>query len=112
MKHPLRLLLAPLLLAAAAHAAPPVISGQLAFKLKPGQRPEAVAEALRGLGATGLPQQKFPQAQAPGPERPGSVELRGIYQVTVPAALPLVQARAALLATGAVAYVEDRKSVV
>ncbi len=113
MTQPLRLLLALLLIAAVAHAAPPTLPGQLAFKLKPGQAPEAVAAALRQLGAT-APYQKFPQALPPSAERPGSVDLRGIYQATVPAGLGLAQARAALLATGAVQYVEPlyvRKSL-
>ncbi len=105
MKKLFSLLLLIALLPAALQAAPPTIAGQLAFKLKPGQRPEAVAEALRQLGATGL-RQKFPQALPPDAERPGSVDLRPIYQVTVPVGLALAPARAALLGTGAVAYVE------
>ncbi|RZK62841.1 MAG: T9SS type A sorting domain-containing protein, partial [Hymenobacter sp.] len=42
----------------------------------------------------------------PSPERPGSVDLRLVYEVKVPASLPLAKARVQLLATGAVAYVE------
>ncbi|GAA4357213.1 hypothetical protein GCM10023185_21770 [Hymenobacter saemangeumensis] len=80
-------------------------AGKLAFRLKPGRNPAAVEQALRTLGATGL-FQKFPRAQAPSPERPGSVDLRGIYQCDVPPALELDRARAVLLRTGAVEYVE------
>ena len=105
MKKFFYLLLFTALLPVVLRAAPPTIAGQLAFKLKPGQRPEAVAEALRGLGATDL-RQKFPQALPPSAEQPGSVDLRPIYQVAVPLGLALVKARAALLGTGAVAYVE------
>jgi len=57
------------------------------------------------LGATGL-NQKFPQAAAPNPELPGSVDLRRIYQLDVPAQATLGKVRAVLLGTGAVEYVE------
>ena len=90
---------------ALAAPAPPSIPGQLVFKLRPGQQPAALEAALRTLEA-GSPRQKFPHAQAPSAERPGSVDLRGIYQLTMPAALTLDRARAVLLATGAVEYVE------
>ena len=90
---------------AQAAADPPTIPGRLALKLRPGQPLTAVEAALNKLGA-GTPQQKFPHAQAPSAERPGSVELRGIYQFTVPTDLLLGRARAVLLATGAVEYVE------
>ncbi|WP_198172454.1 S8 family peptidase [Hymenobacter ginkgonis] len=61
--------------------------------------------ALRALAATGLTQ-KFPFTQVPSPEQPGSVDLRLIYHCTVPTPLNLAKARALLLATGAVEYVE------
>jgi serine protease len=88
-----------------ASAAPPTIPGRLVLKLRAGKAPADVQPVLARLGA-GHWQQKFPHAQAPSPERPGSVELRGIYQVEVPTGLTLDKARAALLATGAVEYVE------
>jgi serine protease len=86
-------------------AGPPTIPGRLVLKLKPTATPAAVAAALRTLGATGL-SQKFPQATAPNPELPGSVDLRRIYQLEVPALATLTKARAVLLGTGAVEYVE------
>lgn len=86
-------------------AAPPTVPGRLVLKLQPQQSLQAVTAALRSLGATDL-RRKFPHALPPNPERPGSVELRGIYQFQVPATLSLDQARAVLLATGAVEYVE------
>ncbi|MBD2722294.1 S8 family peptidase [Hymenobacter armeniacus] len=88
-----------------AQTAPPTIPGRLVLKLRPGHAPAQLEAALSRLGAAGL-QQKFPHAQAPSAERPGSVDLRGIYQFQVPAGLALGKARAALLATGAVEYVE------
>jgi len=81
------------------------------LKLKPGAVPgatlTALAPVLAELGATGVVQ-KFPQALAPTIEQPGSVDLRLVYELTVPASLPLGKARARLLATGAVEYVEPR----
>ncbi|RZK45770.1 MAG: hypothetical protein EOO59_20460, partial [Hymenobacter sp.] len=56
-----------------AMAGPPTMPGRLVLKLKPAATPAAVAAALRTLGATGL-RQKFPQAAAPNPELPGSVD--------------------------------------
>ena len=91
--------------AAAAPPAPPTIPGRLVLKLRSGQQPAALEAALGTLEATGL-QQKFPHSLAPNPELPGSVDLRGIYQVQLPATLELGRARAVLLATGAVEYVE------
>ena len=89
--------------------APPTIPGRLVLKLRPaatvGGGLAAVQPALRTLGATGLVQ-KFPFTQAPSPERPGSVDLRLIYQLEVPAPANLAKARTLLLATGAVEYVE------
>jgi len=79
--------------------------GKLAFRLKTGRTPAAVEAALRNLSATHL-HQKFPRTLAPKPERPGSVDLRGIYQCDVPTDLELDRARAVLLRTGAVEYVE------
>lgn len=103
MKHILSLLA--LLFAFAAHATPPTLPGRLVFKLKPGQRPAALEATLRELAAKNL-EQKFPRAIAPSPERPGGVELRNIYQIDVPLMVTLAQARAALLASGLVEYVE------
>jgi serine protease len=88
-----------------AWAGPPTIPGRLVLKLKPTATPAAVAAALRALGATGL-SAKFPQAAVPNLELPGSVDLRRIFQVEVPAAATLTKARALLLSTGAVEYVE------
>ena len=85
--------------------APPTLADQLAFKLRPGYTPAALESALLSLGTSGL-RQKFPHTQAPNAEVPGSVDLRGIYQVRVSPDLPLARARAVLLATGAVVYVE------
>ncbi|OON67218.1 hypothetical protein B0919_19010 [Hymenobacter sp. CRA2] len=79
--------------------------GLAVLKLQPGASLAAVEATLRQLGAAGVAQ-KYPKAQAPSPERPGSVELRTIYQFSYPTALPLAKVRQALLATGAVAYVE------
>ncbi|MDQ2770777.1 MAG: S8 family peptidase, partial [Bacteroidota bacterium] len=107
MKNPLRLVLLLLVLALAAplraQPAPPTIPGRLVLKLRPGQPVAALEAALRTLGA-GLLAQKFPRALPPSAERPGSVDLRGIYQFQTSA--ELARARAVLLATGAVAYVE------
>ncbi|GAB3572567.1 hypothetical protein GCM10027345_03940 [Hymenobacter daeguensis] len=73
------------------------------MKLRPGHTPAALEAALNALSATAI-QQKFPHALAPSPERPGSVDLRGIYQCQTATAFD--KARAQLLATGAVEYVE------
>ncbi|MDB5234501.1 MAG: hypothetical protein JWR44_1494 [Hymenobacter sp.] len=109
MQNTLRLLLFLLIAALAApgraKAAPPTVPGRLVLKLRPGQQPAAVEAALRTLEAGGLRQQ-FPHALAPGPEKPGSVDLRGIYRFQVGPTLTLARARAVLLATGAVEYVE------
>ncbi|MBF9224054.1 S8 family peptidase [Hymenobacter ruricola] len=88
-----------------AAATPPTIAGRLVLKMRAGQMPAQLTAVLDRLGAGAL-QQKFPHTQAPSPERPGSVDLRGIYQFAAPAGLPVAKARAALLATGAVEYVE------
>ena len=109
MKNNLRLLFFFLLIRlfapVCAVAAPPTVPGRLALKLWPGQQPAALEAALRTLAASGL-QQKFPHTLPPNPETPGSVDLRDIYQVQVPTGLTLARARAVLLATGAVEYVE------
>ncbi|RZK53096.1 MAG: serine protease, partial [Hymenobacter sp.] len=86
-------------------AGPPTIPGRLVLKLRPTASPSQVQAALHALGATGL-SQKFPQATPPSAEQPGSVDLRLIYQVEVPAAASLAKARTLLLGTGAVEYVE------
>lgn len=86
-------------------AAPPTILGRLVLKLKPGATPTAVLPALATLGMTSL-NQKFPQATPPNAELPGSVDLRLVYQIEVPATVTLTKARTVLLGTGAVEYVE------
>ena len=88
-----------------AWAAPPTVPGRLALKLKPGRQPAAIEQALQKLGASAL-RQKFPRAQAPNREKLGSVDLRTVYQFSIPNTLELSRARAILLATGAVEYVE------
>ncbi len=94
---------------------PPTIPGQLLLRLKPGFEPAggvgnppvipALAGALKALNATNL-RQKFPHSRAPNPARPGGINLRLLYQIKVPPTLPLAKARAVLLSTGAVEYVE------
>ncbi len=86
-------------------AGPPTIPGRLVLKLLPTASPKDVQAALQTLGAGGL-SQKFPRAAPPSVERPGSVDLRLIYQIEVPAATSLDKARTLLLRTGAVEYVE------
>lgn len=97
------------LLPAWGQLAPATIPGQLIIKLKPGLAPgsnlSTVQPALQTLAATEF-SQKFPFTQAPNPEQPGSVDLRLLYQCTVPTPTNLAKARALLLATGAVEYVE------
>ena len=88
-----------------AAATPPTIPGRLVLKLRPGHSPAALEAALRTLDAADL-KQKFPNTLAPDPEKPGSVDLRDIYQFQLPASLELGRVRAVLLATGAVEYVE------
>ena len=109
MENTLRVLFALLFIGfggqASAQIAPPTIAGQLVLKLRPGQQPAALETTLHALGASSL-RQKFPHTLAPNPEKEGSVDLRGIYQFQVPGALLLSKARTALLATGAVEYVE------
>ncbi|MBH8567464.1 S8 family peptidase [Microvirga sp. STS02] len=109
MKNTLRALLFLLIIglgqSAMALPAPPTIPGRVVLKLRPGQTPAVLEAALNALSAHGL-QPKFPHTQAPSAERPGSVDLRGIYQVELPATVPLDRARTVLLGTGAVEYVE------
>ena len=88
---------------AAASTAPPTVPGRLVVKLRPNQSLAALDAALLALGASGV-EQKFPRTLAPYPGKPGSVDLRGIYQIQTPASLD--RARALLLGTGAVEYVE------
>lgn len=90
---------------AAVWAAPPTVPGQLVLKLRPGAAPAAVAAALGQLSATGW-HQKFPHALPQDLEKPGAVDLLAVYQLAVPPALALARARAVLLGTGAVEYVE------
>ena len=98
-----------LLPAAWAQSGPPTQPGRLLVKLKsgttPGENLAVIAPALRALGA-GTLTQKFPHTLPPSPEQPGSVDLRLVYEVVVPPAVSLAQARAQLLATGRVEYVE------
>lgn len=102
----------------AARPTPPTIPGQLVLRLKVGLGPAggvgngasapipaALTRALHTLNATDL-RPKFPYSPAPYPARPGGVDLGQLYQITVPAGLPLAKARALLLGTGAVEYVE------
>jgi len=91
-------------------AAPPTIPGRLVLKLRASAGPPAadlpaLQGALRALHATGVTQ-KFPASQAPNSEQEGSVDLRRVFEVQVPATLPLAKARTLLLATGVVEYVE------
>ncbi|HEX8659946.1 MAG TPA: S8/S53 family peptidase [Hymenobacter sp.] len=88
-----------------AEAAPPTVPGQLAVKLRPGYSPAALDAALLTINARGL-HQKFPQALPPSGKKPGSVELRSIYQFTLAPTVSLERARAVLMATEAVEYVE------
>ncbi|MBF9239925.1 S8 family peptidase [Hymenobacter sp. BT683] len=90
---------------AAAAAGPPTVPGRFALKLKPGQQPAALEMALRTLAAREV-RQKFPRTLPPNIEKPGSVDLRGIYQFQVPTTVSLERIRTVLLATGAVEYVE------
>ena len=98
-----------LLSVAWAQPGPPTQPGRLLVKLKPGTTPgenlAVIAPVLRVLGA-GTLTQKFPHTLPPSPEQPGSVDLRLVYEVVVPPAVSLAQARAQLLATGRVEYVE------
>lgn len=100
--------------AASAAEAPATQPGTLVFKL----RPEYLAQAspdrvalpaleatLRRLGATRL-RQKFPHTLPPSTEKPGSVDLRLVYQVWFDKSAPLDKARFALLRTGLLAYAE------
>ncbi|GAA4496516.1 hypothetical protein GCM10023172_09990 [Hymenobacter ginsengisoli] len=98
------------LLALPGLAAPPTIPGRLVLKLREAAGPPAASlvvlrPALTALHATGLVQ-KFPASQLPSIEQPGSVDLRQVYELAVPAGLSLAKARAWLLATGVVEYVE------
>ncbi|UYZ64787.1 S8 family peptidase [Hymenobacter weizhouensis] len=96
--------------AAQAPAAPPTVPGRLVFKLRPpyiepAQVPGLPA-ALQRLGA-GQPQPKFPRSQPPGPDQPGAVNLRLVYQVELPAGASVAAAcrRLGLLTEG-VEYAE------
>ncbi|WP_400191658.1 S8 family peptidase [Hymenobacter sp. B81] len=82
-----------------------VLPGRAVVKLRPGARVGQLAAALQQLQAGPL-QQKFPRALAPSPKKPGSVELRTIYQFQYPPALAFGKVRQLLTATGAVEYVE------
>ncbi|AMR29306.1 hypothetical protein A0257_20855 [Hymenobacter psoromatis] len=91
-------------------ATPPTIPGRLVLKLRSGAGPPAaelpaLQAALKALHATSLTQ-KFPLSQAPNAERAGSVDLRRVFELRVPAGLSLAKARTVLLATGVVEYVE------
>ena len=111
---------------------PPTIAGQLVLRLRPAFRPgaatgtgrpvlaPALSAALQAVEATDL-RQKFPHsspppalaatpaaaaAAAPGLARPLGPDLGLLYQVSVPPTLSLAKARALLLGSGAVEYVE------
>ncbi len=91
-------------------AAPPTRPGKLVLKLRPSTNLlaadlGALLPTLAALQATDLAP-KFPHSTAPSPERPGSVDLRRVYELTVPPGLALAKARNMLLATGVVEYVE------
>ena len=100
--------------AAAQTAAPVAQPGRLVFRLRAEFSHLASAEqiavpaltaALQRLGATQL-HQKFPRTLLPDPEQPAAVNLRLLYEVRLPTAVPLDRARGLLLATGAVEYAE------
>ncbi|GAA4005039.1 hypothetical protein GCM10022408_16050 [Hymenobacter fastidiosus] len=93
---------------------PATLPGTLVFKLKPEFRARATANriavpalttALQQLGATQL-RQKFPRTVPGGPEVPGSVELRLIYQIELGPQASLAKACQLLVQTGAVEYAE------
>ena len=93
-----------------AFATPPTRPGRLVLKLRagagaPAAELPALQAALQALHATGLTQ-KFPFSQAPSPELEGSVDLRRVFELTVPTSVSVAKARAVLLATGVVDYVE------
>lgn len=91
-------------------AGPPTIPGRLVLKLRPsGSRSIDALARLRPALATlgvGSTVQKFPLSQAGSADLPGSVDLRLVYELTVPTSLTLAKARTQLLATGVVEYVE------
>jgi subtilisin family serine protease len=98
------------LAATAAAASPPTVAGRLVLKLREpgGSASEALAllrPTLAALHATTI-KQKFPDSQPYNADLPGSVNLRLVYELAVPTGLPLAKARAQLLATGVVEYVE------
>jgi serine protease len=98
------------LLAGPALAAPPTITGRLVLKLRSDAPPataslRTLGPALTALHATAITQ-KFPLSQPPNRQLPGCVNLQLIYELQVPAGLSLAKARAQLLATGVVEYVE------
>ena len=81
------------------------IPGRLVLKLRPGGDVSHLQPTLKALQAAGIVQ-KFPFTQAPSPEQPGSVDLRLVYQLEVPAPANLAKARTLLLGTDEVEYVE------
>ncbi|WP_426490938.1 S8 family serine peptidase [Hymenobacter sp. 102] len=90
-------------------AAKTVQAGRLVFRLaagvaEPGSSP-ALAAALRQFAAQPA-QQKFPHSLAPPLDLPGAVDLRPVYEVRLPPALPVEEACRRLLKTGAVEYAE------
>jgi subtilisin family serine protease len=91
-------------------AGPPTIPGRLVLKLRPsGSRGvDALARLRPALAALGVGRiaQKFPASQSVSLDLPGGVDLRLVYELTVPASLTLAKARTQLLATGVVEYVE------
>ncbi|MCA8829368.1 S8 family peptidase [Hymenobacter pini] len=80
--------------------------GRLVFKLAAGpvspQAVPALAAALRQLPT----RQKFPHSSPLPPDLPGAVDLRKVYEVTLPADFSVEEACRRLLKTGAVEYAE------
>ncbi|WP_223648879.1 S8 family peptidase [Hymenobacter psoromatis] len=112
MKLSFTLLLLSLLLEfnSAGAQAPPTRPGLLVVKLRagagaPAAELPALQAALQTLRATSLTQ-KFPRSLAPSPEQPAAVDLRRVFELSVPPEVSLAKARAVLLATGVVEYVE------
>lgn len=99
-----------LLLAWPVLATPPTIPGRLVLKLREPAGPVSNSLALLQPALTALRAgsvvQKFPKAKEISADLPGSVNLRLVYELTVPATLTLAKARNLLLATGVVDYVE------
>jgi len=98
------------LMVGSAVAGPPTIPGRLVLKLRPSasRGVDALARLRPALAALGVGRfvQKFAGSQPASSDLPGSVDLRLVYELTVPPNLTLAKARTQLLATGVVEYVE------